>query len=228
MYPIFKRDRENLKAGRKNRSQGNTREISRRDFVGRAGLISLASIVSLAVAGSSVAAVLKPLPQESLEPVQMRILEALVERLIPTDENGPGAVEAGVARYIERELGDFLSFDREAYESGLAAVQAFARRTYQASFVDLPPQQQDEVLQALEGNRASGFRPDSRTFFDKLWRHTLEGMFSDPYYGGNIDFAGWKLIGYPGPKLAVSEEEQALDATVEPLYVSAFGRSDDH
>ena len=26
----------------------------------------------------------------------------------------------------------------------------------------------------------------------------MEGFFADPYYGGNRDMAGWKMIGYPG------------------------------
>ena len=33
--------------------------------------------------------------------------------------------------------------------------------------------------------------------------HVLQGMFGDPYYGGNRDYAGWDLIGYPGVRTAV-------------------------
>ena len=35
-----------------------------------------------------------------------------------------------------------------------------------------------------------------------LLNDTNEGMFADPIYGGNRDFAGWKLIGYPGAQRA--------------------------
>ena len=39
--------------------------------------------------------------------------------------------------------------------------------------------------------------------------HTLQGMFSDPYYGGNADFIGWDMIGYPGVRLATTAAQQA-------------------
>ena len=36
---------------------------------------------------------------------------------------------------------------------------------------------------------------------------TYEGMFSDPEYGGNRDYAGWKLVGYPGAQRAYTAYE---------------------
>jgi gluconate 2-dehydrogenase gamma chain len=42
-----------------------------------------------------------------------------------------------------------------------------------------------------------------------LWQNTGEGFFADPMYGGNRDFAGWKLVGFPGPRYNyVNEIEQ--------------------
>jgi hypothetical protein len=46
-------------------------------------------------------------------------------------------------------------------------------------------------------------------------------MFGDPFYGGNANFVGWELIGYPGIKLAFSEEEQKLDVDIEILHKGA-------
>jgi hypothetical protein len=48
-------------------------------------------------------------------------------------------------------------------------------------------------------------------------------MFSDPYYGGNRNFAGWDLIRYPGPRLAVAPAEQVLGEPIKPLRSSAYG-----
>jgi hypothetical protein len=45
-------------------------------------------------------------------------------------------------------------------------------------------------------------------------------MFGDPVYGGNQNFAGWDLIGYPGIKLVWSEADQQIDADVKPLHLS--------
>ena len=75
----------------------------------------------------------------------------------------------------------------------------------------------------MEKNEVSGFRPDSRTFFHRIRQLTLEGMFGDPWYGGNRGFAGWDLIRYPGPRMAVSAEDQRLREPVRPLRTSARG-----
>jgi hypothetical protein len=52
--------------------------------------------------------------------------------------------------------------------------------------------------------------------------HTLEGMFSDPHYGGNQDFVGWELIGYPGIRLAVAPDDQRMSALPQPTRISAY------
>ena len=62
--------------------------------------------------------------------------------------------------------------------------------------------QQDDVIGALEQGKASEFEfPTAQAFFNTLRAHTMEGMFADPVYGGNKDFAGWKLVGFPGTQL---------------------------
>jgi gluconate 2-dehydrogenase gamma chain len=49
----------------------------------------------------------------------------------------------------------------------------------------------------------------AKEFFSMLWQNTGEGFFADPIYGGNRDFAGWKLVGFPGPRYNyVNEIEQ--------------------
>jgi hypothetical protein len=63
----------------------------------------------------------------------------------------------------------------------------------------------------------------SSVFFDLVLGHTLEGTFGDPHYGGNQDFIGWELIGYPGLRLAVTAEQQRMNAALEPTRRSAFG-----
>jgi gluconate 2-dehydrogenase gamma chain len=153
----------------------------------------------------------------------MRLIDAVVNRLIPSDELGPGAGEAGVPAYLARSLAGHLSGERSAFSEGLAAIEAAALAWHNTAFVHLSPAQQDEFLTAMEKNEVSGFRPDSRTFFNRIRQLTLEGMFGDPWYGGNKGFAGWDLIRYPGPRLAVSAEDQRLREPVRPLRTSARG-----
>ena len=169
-------------------------------------------------------------PYVNLSAAEAATLEAFVARLIPNDANGPGALEAGAARYIDRALGNALAAMRPAYAAGLAALDAYARSAAGGSFASLPPERQDELLGDLEQSRATGFAPSSSVFFDLVLGHTLEGTFGDPYYGGNRDFIGWELIGYPGLRLAVTAEQQRMDAKLEPLQSSAYDHAqfDEH
>jgi gluconate 2-dehydrogenase gamma chain len=157
-------------------------------------------------------------------------LESLVSRLIPSDATGPGALEAGAARYIDRALGEALAAQRAAYQAGLAAVDAYSRATHGNAFAALAPEAQDAVLTAMEENRATGFAPSSAAFFELVLGHTLEGTFGDPHYGGNQGYVGWELIGYPGLRLAVTAEDQRMNAALEPDYQSAYDRAmfDEH
>jgi gluconate 2-dehydrogenase gamma chain len=88
---------------------------------------------------------------------------------------------------------------QELYRRGIEFVDGYAQQQYGANFVDLTPEQQDEVLTAMDEGTATGFEgPSAKAFFTQLRNDTIEGMFSDPMYGGNRDLVGWKLIGYPG------------------------------
>lgn len=127
-------------------------------------------------------------------------LEALAERLIPSDERGPGAGRAGAADYISRALAGPYGARVDDYRTGLAALM-------HARFASLEPQRQDELLGALERSP----RAEQREFFELVRAHVLEGMFGDPHWGGNRDGAGWRLLDYPGPRREWTEREQQLD-----------------
>ena len=148
--------------------------------------------------------------------------EAFIDRLIPTDELGPGAVEARAQVYIDRVLAGPNANEKAQFLEGLEAVNAYAQRTQGAPLADLPAEKRDLVLKAIDENTAEGL-PQGRQFFNRARRLTLEGMFGDPYYGGNGAFAGWDLIRYPGPRPAVDAEMQGMDATPAPYHHSAWG-----
>ncbi|HJT86659.1 MAG TPA: gluconate 2-dehydrogenase subunit 3 family protein, partial [Bryobacteraceae bacterium] len=138
------------------------------------------------------------------------------------DELGPGAVECGAANYINVQLAGYLAPEKGAFLEGLAAVDVLARNTHGAGFADLSPEQRDQLLTAMDEGKAAGF-PNARTFFARVRRLTLEGMFGDPHYGGNTNFAGWDLIKYPGPRLAVAPDEQKMSTPPKPYHRSAWG-----
>lgn len=124
---------------------------------------------------------------------------SFTERLMPGAPGKPGARDAGVLNYIDLALSGAYAELQEFYRRGLAQLDAYCRTTYNEPFVRLDSAKQDEVITALEQGKAAGFTwPDARAFFETVRTHTMEGLFADPVYGGNNDFAGWRLVGFPG------------------------------
>lgn len=106
---------------------------------------------------------------------------------------------------------------REVYRTALPLIDRHCRDTYGGNFVDLPEADQDRLIDDLLNNRVPGFEEFSpQAFFHVLRRHTGEGMFSDPAYGGNRDMAGWRLVGYPGAQRAYTPDEILADAAPRP------------
>ena len=200
--------------------------LSRREMLRRSAAFGAVA----AVPANVLAQAARAAPYANLTAAEAATLEALVARLIPSDANGPGALEAGAARYIDRALGDAFPAQRPAYAAGLAALESYAQSRAGGSFAALPPQRQDELIDDLEQDRAPGFTPSASAFFELVLGHTLEGTFGDPHYGGNQDFIGWELIGYPGLRLAVTAEQQRMNAALEPLQTSAYDHTqfDEH
>jgi gluconate 2-dehydrogenase gamma chain len=114
-------------------------------------------------------------------------IEAAAGRMIPTDDT-PGAREAGVVYFIDRALATFAIDSRDDYEKGLPVLQAKTRELFPNTqkFSQAAPDQQDAVLEALEG----------QPIFELILTHTILGFLADPARGGNRGAVGWKLIGF--------------------------------
>ena len=189
---------------------------SRRDILKRVGVAGAAAAVPI----DAIAQAARE-PFETLTAAEGATLEAMVARLIPTDSNGPGATDARAARYIDRALGGFLTAFLVAYRTGLAGVETYARTAKGASFTQLSAQDQDAVLTDMENNAAKGF-PAAALFFNVVLSHTIQGTFCDPFYGGNANFVGWDLLGYPGIRLTASANDQRMDVSPAPTHMSAY------
>ena len=136
------------------------------------------------------------------------------ERLMPSAPGKPGAREAGVLNYIDLALSGAYSDMQDFYRRGLAALDRHCEQTHNLAFAKLDPARQDSVIKALEEGKASGFTwPMAQAFFNTVRTHTMEGMFADPIYGGNKEFAGWLLLAFPGAQPLFSQEDmQSKDA----------------
>ena len=203
--------------------------LSRRALLGRAGaagaFIAIPEILAPTAGAAQTPRPVAREPLENLTPAEADTLDAIVARLIPSDAQSPGATEARAATYIDRAIGGALAWSRDTIKSGLASVEAVARATKQRPFAQLSAAEQDELLGDLERNAAPGFDGGSAAFFATLLNHTWQGTFGDPYYGGNRNFAGWDLLGYPGVRLAVTAEQQNLDAKPTPTRMGAYDYS---
>ncbi len=148
-------------------------------------------------------------------------VEAAVSRLIPADERWPGALEAGVPNYIDKQLAGAWGAGERLYRSGPwqpgtpeqgyqlpftpaelfhTALAAIKKKLAKAGtpFAKMTADHRDGYLKSLEaGGKDLGGVP-SDVFFAHLWELTLEGFFSDPVYGGNRDMVSWRMIGFPG------------------------------
>ena len=158
-----------------------------------------------------------------LSPAESAFIEAAVARLIPSDQTGPGAIEAGVPRFIDRQLsgpygaGDHfylqapfpegqptqgwqMAAPAQVYRAAIAGVDRWTTAAYGRPFAALDASTQDQALKALEDGKADLGETDSKAFFALLLQNTLEGYFADPIYGGNRDMAAWRMIGFPGAR----------------------------
>lgn len=135
------------------------------------------------------------------------VIAAATERIFPGDDSGPGAREAGVVIYIDRQLAGPYGRDKYRYTRG-PWIESTLEYGYQGKatpqeiyrdgiaklgdFTSLGTEDQDQALIAIERTM----------FFQMLRTHTLEGMFCDPLHGGNANMVGWQLTGYPGPLMS--------------------------
>ena len=209
----------------------NKKGVSRRDLFRRAGLAGAALTIPVTPASPEQARpaaapaaqpAVKREPVQNLTAAEADLLEAICARIIPSDANGPGAREARAAHYIDRALGGALKESLPTYRAGLAAFNRYCESSRRAPFLQLSERDQDSVLIDVETGAATGFTGSSGQFFAMVRTHTLQGTFGDPYYGGNANFVGWDLIGFPGLRLNVSVEDQRLGARPTPTHRSAY------
>ncbi len=173
-------------------------------------------------------------------PDEAAFVDAAVARLIPNDELGPGAKEAGVTTFIDRQLAGAYGqashwymqgpwakgkasqgyqtrlTPAQVYRAAIKNIDAAAQGKFGGTrFAALSPPQQDEILRALDEGKVNLPDVEAKAFFDMLLQNTIEGFFSDPIHGGNKDMAGWKLIGFPGARYDyrphVKQHNQKLD-----------------
>ncbi|HUP06549.1 MAG TPA: gluconate 2-dehydrogenase subunit 3 family protein [Caldimonas sp.] len=185
---------------------------------------------------------------DHLLPAEIAFLDAATSRLIPADDLGPSAAEAGVTVFIDRQLaGAFGGAARwymqgpwhdgseqqgyqvhatpaQLYREAIRAIDAHCRATESAAFAALPAARQDALLRALEKGQLQLPAVHGKAFFAMLWQNTQEGYFADPMYGGNRGFVGWRLVGFPGPRYNYVEAIRRFGQPYDEPPVGVLGR----
>jgi len=210
-------------------------EMSRRALIKAAGAIGAATLpagAAIETANARVPAAAIPAATPSIcatgaasttyvffNSEEAAFIEAAVARLIPADEEWPGALEACAPNYIDKQLAGAWGAGERLYRSrpwqpGTAsqgyqlpytpaelfrtAIGAINEELSHFPFAKMSPADQDSYLKKLEagGHNLGGVPAD--VFFAHLLESTLEGFFSDPVYGGNCGMVSWRMIGFPG------------------------------
>lgn len=209
------------------------------------GALPLARESGAANVGSAAAA---PAPTYFSE-AELAFVDAAVSRLIPKDELGPGAKEAGVTVFIDRQLsgpyGQALTWymqgpwrkgtpeqgyqlklsPAQLYRAAIRDVEEHCKRSFGGkTFAQLDADSQDKLLHELEKGKVELSSVPAKEFFKILWSNTQEGFLADPEYGGNRGFAGWKLIGFPGPRYNYVAEIEQYGKRYEEPTVGLLGR----
>ena len=151
-------------------------------------------------------------------------VDAATARLIPDGDDGLGARAANVTVFIDSQLagaygrasgwymqGPFAKGAPEQgwqlaltpaqlYRAAIADIDSHCQAELGKTFAALAPTDQDRTLHALEKEQLELPHASAKAFFDTLLQNTQEGFLADPLYGGNRDFTGWRLVGFPGPR----------------------------
>jgi gluconate 2-dehydrogenase gamma chain len=164
----------------------------------------------------------QPEPLLLLNETEHAFVVAAVDTIIPADELSPSGSQCGCDVYIDRQLASAWGGGAKMYRAGpytqgkpeqgyqlpltpaefitagIAAANAWSRKTYNIDFDRLDSAKRIEALKAMEEGKADFGNVSSKAFFGRLLTLTMEGFFADPIYGGNRNMASWRMLQYPG------------------------------
>lgn len=204
---------------------------ARRAFLRDALAMAPAAVaVGTGVAGSTLvrsaaAADAAPFKPTYFSATEWTTLNALVDRLIPADAQGPGAIQAGVAEFIDLQMNQPYGYGalwymhgpfakgasplmgyqleyspRTMYRTALAGLENAVHAAHGKSFNELDDAAKDALISNLEhGTFAMGDVPPA-DFFAQLLQNTHEGYFCDPKHGGNKNMDAWRMVNFPGAR----------------------------
>lgn len=177
-----------------------------------------------------------------------RTLEVASELIYPEDDHGAGAIALGVPIFIDKQLAmiwgvngndyrhgpfkvnhDFKGLDKVIHSKntrqsifleGLRKLASESQDRFDKPFYEASEEEQGEIMDDFVEGKVKMKSVESDGFFELLRQSVLEGVYSDPLYGGNIGMEGWKMRNYPGPQMSYAnwiDSEDFVQDQIEPV-----------
>jgi len=136
------------------------------------------------IAGSAAAGWLHAAPEKPVffTDSEASLVVLIAEQIVPADHD-PGATQAGVVHYIDRQLGGPLQRFAAVYRAGLPQFEPLR---------SMPPEDQTRFLEAVERGEHGRQAAD---LFNLIVDHTMQGFYGSPKHGGNQDEVSWRMLG---------------------------------
>ncbi len=142
---------------------------------------------------------------------------AFAEQIIPADED-PGATDAHVINFIDKQLiGPYTRF-QESYRKGIPAIENSSVRILRKSFYELNWDEQAHFMEQMEaGNLPEEYWQDvnQRSFFNMLLDHTMQGFYGSPRHGGNKNYVSYKMMRLDYPHVLGQNRYNSICATTK-------------
>lgn len=146
---------------------------------------------------------------------EAKCMIAICEQIIPADENGPGATQAGVVFYIDKQLDEVFTWEQQNYRDGLRALQHNAEELYGNRFELLDFETQNSFLKRMETNLLPAEPwegiPGQSAFFRKMIQHSMQGFYGSPRHGGNRNYISYRMMKLDYPYIVGQNRYKELD-----------------
>jgi len=123
-------------------------------------------------------------------------IAAVQEHMFPDGSKLPSAKTMNVTQFLFETI-THKSFDKDIRAFVLEGAEELVSRE-QGRFVSMTTRDKEKALRAYEETNYGS------SWLSRIMTLSMEGMFSDPVYGSNVNEAGWKALkvngGYPRPK----------------------------
>ncbi|MCF8225943.1 MAG: gluconate 2-dehydrogenase subunit 3 family protein [Bacteroidales bacterium] len=184
-------------------------DTSRREFL-KTGILGIGSVMMLPSCMKNYT------PWQFFTEEEAICMAAICEQIIPTDDHGPGATYAGVIFYIDKQLDEVFTWDRDKYRRGIPAIQRCAVKLHGSKFEALEFSTQTDMLESMESGKlpAEAWNCDINqgNLFSTMVQHTMQGFYGSPRHGGNKNYISYRLMNLDYPYIVGQNRYRHLKA----------------